>query len=378
MLQLLLPTLLLGLGCAAQPDRSAPGDGPRPAGLEQIMDLLRDHAASRAVTKEGSQPPRRPATAPPICRGLPDAESTNHCREEAIKGAIRHAWRGYAENGWGSDDFSPLLRNGVENWHARSTIYDSLDTLWLAGMHEEFDDVVRELHWRGPPLPLIEPTKLFEYNIRVIGGLLGAYTLSLRPELLHAAALAADALIDCAEQWNEPLPMPTGRLAPPDEPVRQKVARLVDSITRRINLGSGRSGSVSLAGAGSFSLEMRYLTRETGNRRYARFAEGLYWQMVKQDAVRYGDSASRANVFDPNWRDNETMRWKPQFVPRPPRDGLMSMWFQTSPLAGMSGASSTAGLSSGGDSFYECVFASALFLWAYRNCLWKVKPRSWS
>ena len=107
-------------------------------------------------------------------------------------------------------------------------------------MRDEFDGVLGELRWRGPPLPLIEPTKLFEYNIRVIGaaltlplifshstrlmdpcgtgGLLGAYTVSLQPELLRAAATAADALIDCAEQWDEALPMPTGRLAPPGEP----------------------------------------------------------------------------------------------------------------------------------------------------------------
>ena len=39
-------------------------------------------------------------------------------------------------------------------------------------MREEFDGVLKELRWRGPPLPLIEPTKLFEYNIRLIGAAL--------------------------------------------------------------------------------------------------------------------------------------------------------------------------------------------------------------
>ena len=101
----------------------------------------------------GGGPAKGSAAAPPrLCAGLEDAETTSHCREETVKGAIRHAWTGYVKHGWGSDDFSPQLGKGVENWHARSTIYDSLDTLWLAGMHEEFDAVLRELRWRTTAL----------------------------------------------------------------------------------------------------------------------------------------------------------------------------------------------------------------------------------
>ena len=112
-----------------------------------------------------------------LCRDV-EADAQAACRVGAIKSAVAHAWSGYRKYAWGYDDFSPLLNAGVENWHARSTMYDSLDTLWLAGMREEFDEVLEELSWGGPPMPLYAPTKLFEYNIRIIGGLLGAYTLS--------------------------------------------------------------------------------------------------------------------------------------------------------------------------------------------------------
>lgn len=140
------------------------------------------------------------------------------------------------------------------------------------------------------------------------GGLLGAYSVSKDPELLAHAATAADSLLDCAAQWStDPLPMPTGRLAPHGQPLRQMFARLLDKITRRVTVGNEAtvSGSASLAGAGSFTLEMRYLSRETGEPRYAAFAESVYWEMVRQDRERYGDAKTRANVFEPDWRDDD-------------------------------------------------------------------------
>ena len=96
-----------------------------------------------------------PAPPPPLCRGLADAAATSRCRVALVKGAIRHAWTGYVEHGWGSDDFSPSLGKGVENWHARSTIYDSLDTLYLAGMTDEFDSV--RFHGSSPASAPIVP-----------------------------------------------------------------------------------------------------------------------------------------------------------------------------------------------------------------------------
>ena len=193
--------------------------------------------------------------------GASDAQ-LRKCRYDAVRQAVAHAWRGYVLYGWGYDDVSPMLGSGIENWHARSTIFDSLDTLWLAGMHDEFESVMSELHRSGPPLALLKPTKLFEYSIRIIGGLLGAYTVSKKPSLLDAAVTAADSLIDCARQWDEPLPMPTGRLSERRQPLRHFFARVLDRITRQVT--HQQVGFASLAGAGTFSLEMRYLSRETG------------------------------------------------------------------------------------------------------------------
>ena len=269
-------------------------------------------AALALAVAAGGGEQQTPADPEPqrLCRLTPtegqpaaSAEELRRCRVRAVKAAIAHAWHGYASQGWGSDDFSPLTGRGVENWHARSTIYDSLDTLWLAEMHAEFDTVMAELRWRGPPLQVLEPTKLFEYNIRVIGGLLGGYTLSREPALLQAAADAADALLACAEQYGEALPMPTGRLVAPGQPLRNALGRAMDRITRRVT-GTER-GTATLAGAGSFTLEMRYLSRETGDGRYAAFAERMYWEMVGMDADKHGDVPSSVNRPDDDDDDDD-------------------------------------------------------------------------
>ena len=54
-------------------------------------------------------------------------------------------------------------------------------------MREEFDGVLKELRWRGPPLPLIEPTKLFEYNIRLIGAALSRLPTHFLMSLMYKA-----------------------------------------------------------------------------------------------------------------------------------------------------------------------------------------------
>ena len=51
------------------------------------------------------------------------------CRHGAVRQAVAHAWRGYVVQGWGSDDVSPLLGAGIENWHARSTLGSCYTTL---------------------------------------------------------------------------------------------------------------------------------------------------------------------------------------------------------------------------------------------------------
>ena len=53
--------------------------------------------------------------------------------------AAAHSWRGYEEHAWGSDELQPLTQDGKETLGGLgATIVDSLDTLWLMGLKDEF------------------------------------------------------------------------------------------------------------------------------------------------------------------------------------------------------------------------------------------------
>ena len=113
----------------------------------------------------------------PLGRPL-NSERTRPERQEAVVRAFRHAWKAYVDYAWGMDEVNPVSHTSSSSFNMGLTLIDSLDTMWLMGLEEEFkkarDWVANSFH--------VERNKntvsLFETNIRVLGGLLSAYHLS--------------------------------------------------------------------------------------------------------------------------------------------------------------------------------------------------------
>ena len=109
-------------------------------------------------------------------------------RQRAIVDAIKHAWSSYKKYAWGHDDLLPLSKSHSSNDYGMAmTMIDSLDTLWLAGLQEEFNEarnwIAENLRFDTNQLKVI----VFEVNIRVVGGLLSAYHLSQDKMFLEKA-----------------------------------------------------------------------------------------------------------------------------------------------------------------------------------------------
>ncbi|KDQ51033.1 glycoside hydrolase family 47 protein [Jaapia argillacea MUCL 33604] len=109
-------------------------------------------------------------------------------RAQAVKGAFIHAYRGYEKFAFGRDEVMPLTNVPIDNFNGWGvTMVDSLDTMLLMGLTEEFERA----------LPLVEQTTFhlndtlhapfFETVIRYLGGLLSAHALSSEPILLARA-----------------------------------------------------------------------------------------------------------------------------------------------------------------------------------------------
>jgi mannosyl-oligosaccharide alpha-1,2-mannosidase len=100
-------------------------------------------------------------------------------REEKLKvieGAVKHAWSGYRSKAWMRDEVRPVsggARDPFCGWAA--TLVDALDTLWIVGLKDEFDDAVQAVGEIDFTTSQRKDIPLFETTIRYLGGMLSAY-----------------------------------------------------------------------------------------------------------------------------------------------------------------------------------------------------------
>jgi len=96
---------------------------------------------------------------------------------DAIKDAFAYAWKGYSDQCFGQDNIKPMTGE-CDNWLGQGvTLVDSLDTLYIMEMHDEF---AKAETWVANNLTFNENKYIsfFEDDIRILGGLLGAHSLT--------------------------------------------------------------------------------------------------------------------------------------------------------------------------------------------------------
>lgn len=122
-----------------------------------------------------------------------------------IKEAFNHSWTGYRNHALPHDELKSVTGGYADPFNGwGATLVDSLDTLWIMDMTEEFEkavEAVKQIDFHTSPRKDIP---LFETTIRYLGGLLSAYDLSLGkyPPLLDKALELADVLIGAFDTPN--------------------------------------------------------------------------------------------------------------------------------------------------------------------------------
>lgn len=100
-------------------------------------------------------------------------------RQALVKEEIQRSWEGYRKHAWMHDELRPVSNKSRDpfcGWAA--TLVDSLDTLWIAGLKDEFDEAAKAAkaidftHSNRLEIPV------FETTIRYLGGLIAAYDVS--------------------------------------------------------------------------------------------------------------------------------------------------------------------------------------------------------
>ncbi|CAH1271786.1 MAN1A2 [Branchiostoma lanceolatum] len=179
---------------------------------------------------------------------MEDGVGPQNAQQKAVVEAFKHAWKGYKQYAWGHDELKPISKAASDWFGLGLTIIDSLDTMWIMGLMEEFEEARR---WVEKDLVLKKnvDVNLFETTIRVLGGLLSAFHLSNDGLFLEKARELGDRLMPC---FNSPSKIPysdvnldTGKAHPPRWGP--------DSTTSEVT---------------SIQLEFRELSHQTGNDKY--------------------------------------------------------------------------------------------------------------
>ena len=172
-------------------------------------------------------------------------------RRDAVRAAMRHAWAGYKKYAWGMDEVDPVHHAGT-NWLGAglgATIIDSLDTLWIMNMEDEFYEARDWVRDNFNPR-INADVSFFETTIRILGGLLSAYGLSGDSVFLENARDVGDGLIRA--------------IKPPNAmPYLQ-----VNLNTGEASSPSWASGKTNIAEAGTVQLEFLYLSEAIGDSSY--------------------------------------------------------------------------------------------------------------
>ncbi|KAJ7212097.1 glycoside hydrolase [Mycena pura] len=184
--------------------------------------------------------------------------SADITRRDAIVRAYQHAWLAYERDAMGDDEYHPISHEGTNLTSAGGigyTVVDSLDTMLLMGLHQEYS---RAREWVATKMSFDRNASFntFETTIRVLGGLLSAYHLSGEdPVYLEKAIDLADRILPV---FNTPFGFPLTN---------------VNLALREGSIDSEWPEFVSTSEVATLQLEFRYLSVLSGN--------SIYWEKTE-------------------------------------------------------------------------------------------------
>ncbi|KZT02414.1 glycoside hydrolase family 47 protein [Laetiporus sulphureus 93-53] len=191
---------------------------------------------------------------PPLPPGFPrpprHPSKTWGPRADAVRHAFMYAYTEYKEHAGNDDELLPLSEGSVNNFNGWGlTLIDSLDTMWIMGLHHEFYDTLPVVANMTFDMEEKRYAPFFETVIRYLGGLLSAYALSREPVFLVRADDLGSRLLP-ALRTNSGLP-----------------DYAVNTVTGQRS-GGWTKGTVLWAEVASCQLEYKYLAHLTGRRQY--------------------------------------------------------------------------------------------------------------
>lgn len=219
-----------------------------------LAGLLCDHLISRYVRLDGSASMNDARNSNRNIASFPSAPDVSYSRR--VANAMEVSFDAYWDYCKGHDEYDPVTSACIDWLGIGVTAIDSLDTLLIMGLTRQYKAVL-EHESKYTTLQYMNKapkyTNVFEFGIRALGGLNSAYQLSGDAIWLKRAVEVADLILPAFTNTKSNCPLGETVLG-----TRQ---------TRHFKyLGNFVAGT---ADTGSLQLEMRTLSRLSGDRKYA-------------------------------------------------------------------------------------------------------------
>ena len=229
---------------------------------------------------------------PVVIQGGEDVDPEVRIKRDHVKLMMKHAWDGYVKYSWGANELRPISRKPHINSIYGSaklgaTIVDSLDTLFIMEMMDEFnaakDWVDKEMDLNMADTEL----SLFEVNIRLVGGLLSAFALTGEELFRERALQVGERLLPAFDGVSDGIP------------------------NGRINLSANKSsgGWPVLAEWGTLSLEFNYLSDVTGSGIFRSHIRRIYEETINLMVNMDGLYPVNIRMHQNKTSDDDPIHW---------------------------------------------------------------------
>ncbi|PIA17540.1 seven-hairpin glycosidase, partial [Coemansia reversa NRRL 1564] len=201
-------------------------------------------------------------------------------RAADVRKSFADAWNVYRKYAFGADEINPLTLEPVttrNGWGA--TLIDALDTLHVMGLNDEFEEAAEKVSKINFNKNDGEPSKVFETNIRYIGGLISAYEQSGDRMFLKQATSLADIMLE-AFDTSTGIPW-----------------QMWDVQTGKGSSESGSSTLNNLAEIGSYQLEFFRLSQLTHDPVYHKAAQRVFDVLLDRNVPKKGTVYSVPGLY---------------------------------------------------------------------------------
>tara|TARA_R110002003_G_scaffold106_18_gene8875 strand:- start:12944 stop:14602 length:1659 start_codon:yes stop_codon:yes gene_type:complete len=124
-----------------------------------------------------------------------DVAAIQDQRRREVKRVFGRSWTSYKRQAWMKDALKPISGGYVDQFSGwAATLVDSLDTLWIMGLRDEFYEAVEAVATIDFGQSTAATVNMFETCIRYLGGLIAAYDLSGHEVLKTKAVEVGDLL----------------------------------------------------------------------------------------------------------------------------------------------------------------------------------------